>query len=154
MISERAEPPEVFRRKRCSQKFRNFCRETPVWSFFSIELQTFSALQLYSKETPTQVFTYEISEFLGTPILNNICEWTTASLIWNMAYNFTITLSFSSILHNSKANSEDSFYVSFCEINCIKIKSMSLFLCALVRILCVLFILMSSFASDRKKSSS
>ena len=34
-----------------------------------------------------------------------------------MAYKFTITLSFSTILHNSTANSGVSFYVSLGEIN-------------------------------------
>ena len=41
-------------------------------------------------------------KFLRTPNLKNICNWPAASLIWNMAYNFTITLFFSSILHIPK----------------------------------------------------
>ena len=47
------------------------------------------------------------------------------------------------------------FYVSFCEINCIKIQTLSLVLnlSILAEILCVLFTLMSSFTSDWKKSS-
>ena len=50
----------------------------------------------------------------------------------------------------STANSKFSFYVSLCEINCIKIQTISLVLnlSILVEILCILFALTSSFASD------
>ena len=56
----------------------------------------------------------------------------------------------------STANSKFPFYVSHGEINCIKIETISLvlILSILAKILCVLFTLTSSFASDRKKSSS
>ena len=48
------------------------------------------------------------------------------------------------------SNSKFSFYVSLCEINCIKIQTISLVLnlSILVEILCILFALTSSFASD------
>ena len=58
--------------------------------------------------------------------------------IWNMAYEFSMILFFSSTSLNSSANSKVSFYVSFREINCIKIQTMRL-------------VLTSSFASDWKK---
>ena len=50
----------------------------------------------------------------------------------------------------STANSKFSFYVSLCEINCIKIQTVSLILnvTILAEILCDLFTLTLSFASD------
>ena len=42
----------------------------------------------------------KFAEFLRTPNLKNICDQPTTSLIWNMAYKFT--LSFFSILHIPK----------------------------------------------------
>ena len=53
----------------------------------------------------------KFAKFLRAPILMNICKWPTASLIWNMAYKFSIT-SFSSILHNSTADSEVSINIT------------------------------------------
>ena len=68
-----------------------------------------------------------------------------------MTYEFLINLSFTSILRNSTTSSvKVSFYVSLCEINCIKITGTS---CesTWVKILRVLRTLMSLFVSDWKK---
>ena len=46
----------------------------------------------------------------------------------------------------STANSKFFFYVSLCEINCIKIQTISLSI--LAETFCILFTLTSSFASD------
>ena len=53
---------------------------------------------------------------------------------------------------SSNKNSKFSCYISLYEINCIKIRTMSLALnlTILAEILCVLFTLTSSFDSDRK----
>ena len=53
--------------------------------------------------------------------------------IWNMAYEFSMILFFSSTSLNSSANSKVSFYVSFREINCIKIQTMRLVLYVIIR---------------------
>ena len=53
----------------------------------------------------------KFAKFLRAPILMNICEWPTASLIWNVAHKFSIT-SFASILHNSTADSEVSIKIT------------------------------------------
>ena len=53
----------------------------------------------------------KFAKFLRTPILKNICERPTASLICNIAYKFSITLSFSSILRISTVNSEFSIKI-------------------------------------------
>ena len=53
----------------------------------------------------------KFAKFLRTPILKNICERPTASLICNIAYEFSITLSFSSILRISTVNSEFSIKI-------------------------------------------
>ena len=90
-------------------KFRKFYRKTPVLESLFIK-----------KRLQHRCFLVKFAKFLRTPILKNICERQTAFLIWNIAYEFTITLSLSSILRNSTSNFEVSFYVSFCEIDCIK----------------------------------
>ena len=54
------QPPEVFFKKRSSQKFRKTHRKTRQ-TLFLIKLQT-SDLQLFKKETLTQVFCYEFCE--------------------------------------------------------------------------------------------
>ena len=47
-----------------------------------IKLQTFSALQIYSKETSTHMFSYKICVIFKKNYLENICVRPAASLIW------------------------------------------------------------------------
>ena len=60
------------------------------------------------RNSNTRIFLWNLQNFLKRPILKNICGWATASLNWNMAYEFSIILSYPSILRNSTANSEVS----------------------------------------------
>ena len=100
-------------------------------------MQTFSALQLYQKRNPT-------------PISNNIWEGPTASPIWNMAYKFTITWSFSFTLHNLKQILRIIFIFHSVKLIASSSDNEPGSEHILVKIL-VLFILMSSMISDKKK---
>ena len=70
-------------------------------SLFNNAADLFSSSTLGKRDFNKDVFLWNIAEFLRAA--KNICERTTTSLIWNMAYEYTITLSFSSILRNSTA---------------------------------------------------
>ena len=78
---QQKQPPEVFCKKvllKISQY--SLHRKTPVLESLLIKLQTFrqlpSALPLYQKETPTQMFSVNIAKFLRTPSLKNILRTT------------------------------------------------------------------------------
>ena len=70
-------------------------------SLFNNAADLFSSSTLGKRDFNKDVFLWNIVEFFRAA--KNICERTTASLIWKMAYEYTITLSFSSILRNSTA---------------------------------------------------
>ena len=73
-LKQQKQPPEVFFKKGIFKNFAIFAKKHLCCSL----LQTFrplpSGLQLYQKETPTQVFYSKYSKFLRTPILKNIWE--------------------------------------------------------------------------------
>ena len=80
-LKQQKQPPEVFYKKGIFKNFAIFAEK----HLCCILLQTFrqlpSGLQLYQKETPTQLFYSKYSKFLRTPILKNIWErlpWTIA----------------------------------------------------------------------------
>ena len=73
-LKQQKQSPEVFCIKGIFKNFAIFAEKHLCCSL----LQTFrplpSGLQLYQKETPTQVFYSKYSKFLRTPILKNIWE--------------------------------------------------------------------------------
>ena len=66
------------KKKRCSIEkgvFKNFAILTGKHSScLELVFDKVAGLQVYYKETPTQVFSVNIAEFLRTLILKNICE--------------------------------------------------------------------------------
>ena len=54
--------------------FANFTGKHPRWSLFSIKFRA-SGLQLYWKETPTLVFSYEIAKSLRTTFYTEHLRW-------------------------------------------------------------------------------
>ena len=59
------QPPEVFRKERCSQKFHKIRKKTPVQSLCLNKSVSVSGLQLIKKETLAQVFSCEFYEISG-----------------------------------------------------------------------------------------
>ena len=55
------------------KNFANFTGKRMCWSPFLIKLQALG-LELYYKETPTQLVFFKFAKMLRTPILNSICE--------------------------------------------------------------------------------
>ena len=72
-------------------------------SLFSKVSDLFSPATLLKRDFNIGFFFVKFAKFLRALVLKNICERPTASLICNMAYKFSITLSFSSVLCNSTA---------------------------------------------------
>ena len=69
------QPPEVFCKKTCSEKFPNFHIKTPVRESLLLKLKISN---LIKRETPTQIFSCEICKiFKNTYIQKHL--WTTAS---------------------------------------------------------------------------
>ena len=73
-------------------------------SLFNKVSDLFSPATLLKRDSHTgyRIFFVKFAKCLRTPILKNICKRLTASLIYTMAYEFSIT-SFPSILRNSTA---------------------------------------------------
>ena len=60
--------------KSCSYKFPNIYRKEPVLRSLFNKAECPSDLQLFKKETSTQVLSVDMTKFLRLPILKNICE--------------------------------------------------------------------------------
>ena len=66
-------PPDVFSKKRCSEKFHKFYRKHLCWSLFLKKLQAFRAATLL-KRLQYSCFSVKFAKLLRAPILKNICE--------------------------------------------------------------------------------
>ena len=100
------QPPEVFCKKMCSLKVCKYHRKIPVLEPVFKSCRTWS-LQLFYKETPTQVFSCEICEIVQNPILNSICERLLLYLHYNSHHHFHFyhfhhhqKQAFADVLHN------------------------------------------------------
>ena len=73
LLNLQKQPPGMFCKKRCSSKFCNIHRKTPVLEslFNKVEGQ---ACNFIEKRLQHRCFPVNIAKFLKTPILKNICE--------------------------------------------------------------------------------
>ena len=68
------QPPEVFFKKAVLKKFTIFTKNTCVGASF-LKCCRSEGLQLYWKESPTQVLSCEYYRSFNTTFSKNICEW-------------------------------------------------------------------------------
>ena len=68
------QPPEVFRKKSYSQKFRNIHKKTPVFESLFNKVTGFQVSNIITKRLQHRNFPVNIAKFLRTTILKNICE--------------------------------------------------------------------------------
>ena len=127
------QPPEVFYNKTCPKNFAKFRGKHLSQSLFFNKVAGLRPATLLKKRLWHRCFLVNFAKFLRTPFLQN----TSGCLLVHSKFQV--------------------FFLCFTlKIDCIKIEAMSLVLnlSILAEILCVLFTLTSSFASDWKKSSS
>ena len=70
------QPPKMFCKKRCSQKYRKFHRKTPVLESLFNNIAGLQACDFIKKILQHRCFPMKFVKFLRTPILKNICERT------------------------------------------------------------------------------
>ena len=102
-------------------------------------VEPFQPCYFIKKRFQRRCLPVKFAKSLKTPTLMKISEQSIASLIWNMTYKFSITLTFSSTLRNFNANSEVSLHASLCEVSCNNdSNNESSSECILEEILCIL----------------
>ena len=72
------QPPQVFCKKRCSQKFRKFHRKKPVMESLFSKVTGLQACDFIKKRLPHRYFPVKSSKCLRTPFLRtsaNDCFW-------------------------------------------------------------------------------
>ena len=67
------QPPEVFCKKRCSQKFRNIHKKTPVLESLFNNVTALQVWNFVKKRLQHRCFPVNNAKFLRTPILKKIC---------------------------------------------------------------------------------
>ena len=65
---------KLFNKKRCSLKFRNVYRKTPVLEPLFNKVAGLKARNFFKKRLQRRYFPRTIAKFLRTPILKNICK--------------------------------------------------------------------------------
>ena len=68
------QPPEVFYKRSCSQKFRNIQRKIPDLESLFNKAAGREAFNFIKKRLQLRCFPLNIAKFLRTPFLKNICE--------------------------------------------------------------------------------
>ena len=84
----RKQPPEVFCKKRCSEKFGKFHRKTSVLESLFNKFSERKANNFIKKRLQNRCFPVKFAKFLRTPILKNICEWLLLYDCWITAQHF------------------------------------------------------------------
>ena len=80
-------PLGVFYKKRCSEKFSNNHRKTPVSKFLFYNVAALS-LQLHQRETPTQVFSCEYCEIFKSTYFGEHLRTAASGFIYLCIYSF------------------------------------------------------------------
>ena len=68
------QPAEVFFKKAILKNFATFTGKHLCWRLFLINLQTWRPTSLLKRDSNTVVFPMNVTKFLKTPILKNLCK--------------------------------------------------------------------------------